>query len=542
MADNNDNPLLEDAELPPFSRIDAPHVLPAVQTLLGRGRGLVAEVLDAAHEPTWETVVQPIAEMEDRISRAWSPVAHLKAVADNPQLREAYNAARALLSEYATEMGQNEGLANSYRRIAERGGLDDGQRRVLELALRDFRLAGVDLPPEKKARFKAIDKRLAELGSKFSENVLDATDAWKKHVADEKALRGLPQSALALAADNARREGLDGYLLTLEFPSYHPVITYADDEALRREIYEAFCTRASERGPNAHTFDNSEVMQEILALRHERAALLGFDNYAEYSLARKMAPDTARVLEFLDDLTSRARPVAQAELDELRAFARDNFGRKTLEAWDIPYYSEKLRKAKHDISNEELRAYFPAPRVVDGMFAVVKKLFGVDIAPVEGVDTWHPDVRFFEIRDADGEVRGRFYLDLYARAHKRGGAWMDECRVRMRTAAGVQTPVAYLTCNFTPPVGEKPSLLTHDEVTTLFHEFGHGLHHMLTRIEYPSISGINGVAWDAVELPSQFLENWCWEEEALALISAHVDSGAPLPAETFARMKAARNF
>jgi len=542
VADNNSNPLLEDPALPPFSRIDAHHVLPAVQTLLGRGRGRVAEVLDAAQEPTWETVVQPIAEMDDCISRAWSPVAHLKSVADSPALREAYNAARALLTEYATEMGQNEGLANSYRRIVERGGLDDGQRKVLELALRDFRLAGVELPADKKTRFKAIDKRLSELTSKFSENVLDATDAWKKHIEDAEALRGLPDSARALAADTAQRAGLDGYLLTLEFPSYQPVITYADDEALRREIYEAFCTRASDRGPNAHTFDNSALIEEILALRYERAALLGFENFAEYSLARKMAPDTARVVEFLTDLASRARPVAQAELEELRGFARDRFGKDALEAWDIPYYAEKLRQAKHDISNEELRPYFPVPRVIDGMFAVVKRLFGVDIAPVDDVDTWHPDVQFFEIRDSDGEVRGRFYLDLYARPHKRGGAWMDECRVRMRTAGGVQAPVAYLTCNFTPPVGGKASLLTHDEVTTLFHEFGHGLHHMLTRIEYPSISGINGVAWDAVELPSQFLENWCWEGEALALISGHVDTGEPLPAETFARMKAARNF
>jgi len=542
VADNNENPLLEDLELPPFSRIGAQHVLPAVQTLLARGRGRVAEVLDAAEEPDWASVVQPIAEMDERIGRAWSPVAHLHGVADNPALREAHNAALPLLSEYATEMGQNAGLYASYRRIAEAGGLDAAQAKVLENALRDFRLAGVDLPARSQKRFKEISKRLAELQSKFSENVLDATQAWKKHITDVHALRGLPDSSLTLAADTAAREGVDGWMLTLEFPSYHPVITYADDAALRREIYEANCTRASDQGPNAGTWDNGGIIEEIMALRHERAALLGFANYAEYSLARKMAPDTAGVMTFLRDLAQRARPVAEKELDELETFARKEFGKENLEAWDVPYYSEKLRQAKHEITQEELRPYFPAPTVLDGMFDVVGRLYGIDIAPVDGVDTWHPDVLFFQIRGDDGELRGCFYLDLYARPHKRGGAWMDECRVRMRAADGVQTPVAYLTCNFTPPVGDQPSLLTHDEVTTLFHEFGHGLHHMLTRVDYPSISGINGVAWDAVELPSQFLENWCWQEQALSLISGHVTTGKALPADLFARLKGARNF
>jgi oligopeptidase A len=542
VADNDDNPLLEDLELPPFSRIGADHVLAAVQTLLAQGRARVAEVLDAAQEPAWTSVVQPIGEIEDRISRAWSPVSHLHAVADSPRLREAHNAALPLLSEYATEMGQNEGLYHSYRRIAGTKGLDASQQKVLDNALRDFRLAGVDLPPGEKARFKEIDKRLSGLHSKFSENVLDATEAWQKHITDVGDLRGLPDSALTLAADTAERQGLDGWLLTLDYPSYHSVITYSDDEELRREIYVANCTRASDQGPNANTWDNSPVIEEIMRLRHERAGLLNFANYAEYSLARKMAPDTSRVIAFLDDLASRARPSAEAELRELKAFADRQFGSKALEAWDVPYYSEKLRQAKHEISQEELRAYFPAPKVLDGMFDVVKRLYGVDIERVDGVETWHPDVLFFQIRDIDGELRGRFYLDLYARPHKRGGAWMDECRVRMRTSNGVQNPVAYLTCNFTPPVGGQPSLLTHDEVTTLFHEFGHGLHHMLTRVDYPSISGINGVAWDAVELPSQFLENWCWEEEALSVVSGHVKTGKPLPRELFARLKKSKNF
>jgi len=542
VADNDDNPLLEDLELPPFSRIRAEHVLPAVQTLLGRGRGRVAEVLDAAEEPSWESVVQAIDEMDDRINRAWSPVAHLNAVADNPALREAYNAALPLLSDYAAEMGQNEGLYHSYRRIAETRGLDAAQERVLDLALREFRLGGVDLPPARKSYFKELGTRLAELQAKYSENVLDATQAWKKPVGDVTLLSGLPASALALAADAARREGLQGWLLTLEFPSFHPVITYADDEDLRREIYEANSTRASDQGPSAGTWDNSAIIEDIVRLRHERAHLLGYSNFAELSLARKMAPDTSRVIAFLKDLAACARPVAERELQELEAFAEQHFGKKTLQAWDIAYYSEKLRKAKHDISQEELRPYFPVPKVLNGMFEVVHRLFGVDIAPVEGIDTWHEDVLVFQIRDSDGALRGQFYLDLYARAHKRGGAWMDECRVRARNARGLQTPVAYLTCNFTPPVDGQPSQLTHNEVTTLFHEFGHGLHHMLTRVDYPSISGINGVAWDAVELPSQFLENWCWEERALAVISGHVEDARPLEAELFARLKAARNF
>jgi oligopeptidase A len=542
VADNKDNPLLADLELPPFSRIGAEHVLGAVQTLLAQGRGRVAEVLDAAEEPTWESVVQPMVEIDDRINRAWSPVAHLNAVADDPRLREAHNAALPLLSEYATEMGQNDGLYHSYRRIAETKGLNPSQQKVLANAMRDFRLAGVDLSPGKKARFKELSKRLAELQSTFSENVLDATQGWKKHLRDVERLAGLPASALALAAETAEREGLEGWLLTLEFPSYHPVMSYADDESLRRELYEANSTRASDQGPNAHTWDNSEVIEEIMHLRHERAQLLGFADYAELSLARKMAPGTAQVLEFLRDLARRARPLAEKELLELEAFAAEQLGGKSLQAWDIPYYSEKLRKAKHDISQEELRPYFPVARVLDGMFQVAHRLYGLDIEPVDGIDTWHPDVLFFQIRDADGELRGRFYLDLYARPHKRGGAWMDECRVRMRTSGGVQTPVAYLTCNFTPPVGGQPSQLTHDEVTTLFHEFGHGLHHLLTRVDYPSISGINGVAWDAVELPSQFLENWCWEEQALDVISGHVETGKSIPAELFARLKDARNF
>ena len=545
MTEHSDNPLLEQLELPPFSRIEPRHVLPAVRTILAEGRARIAEITAQTGERDWDAVVQPMEDLDERLGRVWSPVGHLHSVADSAALREAYNAALPLLSEYNTEVGQNEALYRAYRAVAERddfAALDHARRKVVEHALRDFRLAGVDLPPADKARYKTIASRLSELGAKFEQNVLDATHAWQKHVTDEQALDGLPASALALARETAERDGKPGWLLTLEFPSYYPVITYANDEALRREVYEAYVTRASDCGPHAGRWDNSEVMAEIVSLRQEMARLLGFASYAEYSLARKMAPGTGKVVEFLEDLAARSLPVARAELDELRAFARDTHGKKDLQAWDIPYYAEKLRQAKHEVSQEALRPYFPVPRVLAGMFRVVERLFGLSIERADGVDTWHPSVEFYRIRGADGELRGQFFLDLYARAHKRGGAWMDECRIRKRAGTEVQIPVAYLVCNFTPPVGGKPSLLTHDEVTTLFHEFGHGLHHLLTRVDYPSVSGINGVPWDAVELPSQFLENWCWEKEALALVSGHVDSGEPVPAELVDRLLDARNF
>ncbi|KRT56689.1 M3 family metallopeptidase, partial [endosymbiont of Ridgeia piscesae] len=378
--------------------------------------------------------------------------------------------------------------------------------------------------------------------SKYEENLLDATNAWSKRIDDPEALAGLPESALALAKQTAEQRGTSGWLLTLEFPSYLPVMSYADDRELRREVYEAFATRASDQGPHDKAFDNSELMEQILALRHEQAQLLGFANYAERSLARKMARSTDAVMAFLHDLAERSRPQAQRELEELRLFAREEHGILELQAWDIGYYSEKLRQHRHNISQEELKPYFPETKVVPGMFAVVEQLYGIQIKAIEGVDSWHPDVRFFEIRDADGQLRGQFYLDLYARPKKRGGAWMDDCASRFFTDQLDQTPVAYLTCNFSPPVGEQPALFTHDEVETLFHEFGHGLHHLLTRIDYPAVAGINGVAWDAVELPSQFMENFCWEREALNLISGHWETGEPIPDDLYQRMKAAKNF
>ncbi len=540
-----DNPLLGLTGLPPFSRIGADHVEPAIDTLLAECRATVARVLADNTAYTWANLVQPIEDVEDRLSRAWSPVGHMNSVVNSEALRTAYNACLPKLSEYGTEMGQNEALYRAYKQIADGpdyAQLDTAQRKIIDNALRDFRLSGIALPPAQRERFKALMQELSSLHAKFEENLLDATNAWKLQITDKLRLGGLPDSAVALARQTAEREGLEGWVFNLEYPSYFPVLTYADDRALRRELYTAYVTRASDEGPHAGRWDNGPIMERILALRHEAAQLLGFANYAERSIATKMAQSTGQVMRFLTDLADRSLPKAIADLDELRRFAREQHGALELESWDIPYYSEKLRQHKYAISQEELKPYFAETRVLPGMFAVVNRLYGLGISEVKGIDTWHPDVRFYEIRDADGQLRGRFYLDLYARPHKRGGAWMDDCIARRVTTDGLQTPVAYLTCNFSPPIGEDPALFTHDEVITLFHEFGHGLHHMLTQVDYAGVSGINGVAWDAVELPSQFMENWCWEREALDLIAGHYRTGEPLPQALYERMQAAKNF
>ena len=539
------NPLLEDHTLPPFSRIKPEHVMPAMRQLIDDSRRLIEERLVAAGPFTWDNLVEPLEDIDDRINRAWSPVGHLNAVANSEALREAYNACLPLLSEYATEVGQNDRLYAAYRSIADSpafAGLDQAQRRIVENALRDFRLSGVDLPPAQKQRFKDIAQELSRLGSQFQDHVLDATQSWSKHIEDESLLAGLPDSARAMAAQAAAAKGLPGWLFTLEFPSYIAIMTYADNRELRRECYTAYATRASDQGPDAGRWDNTEVMERLLALRHEEAQLLGFRNFAELSLATKMAPSTDAVVRFLEDLADRSLPPARRDLAELKAFAEQALEIDTPGAWDWTYASEKLRQCKYNLSEEEVRAYFPAHRAVSGLFAVVERLYGVTIQERTGVDTWHPDVRYYEIRDPSGDLRGGFYLDLYARPHKRGGAWMDECVTRRRRGGHVRHPVAYLTCNFTPPTGDAPALLRHDEVQTLFHEFGHGLQHMLTRVDHLGVSGIHGVEWDAVELPSQFMENFCWEPEALALISGHHETGEPLPQALLDKMIAARNF
>ncbi|MEW8078841.1 MAG: oligopeptidase A [Candidatus Thiodiazotropha endolucinida] len=536
------NALINMQGLPAFSSITPDMVEPAMDQLLQENRQTIQQLLSSQQEYTWENLVEPLEKAEDRLSRTWSPVSHMNAVVNNDELRAAYNAMLPKLSEYATEVGQNGQLCNAYKQVAGEAGLDRAQRKLLQNALLDFHLSGVDLEEDKKQRFKEISQELSQLTTKFEENLLDATNAWSKLITDESALQGLPESALALARQTAAQRDQEGWLLTLEYPSYLPVMTYADDRQLRREVYEAFATRASDQGPHAGQWDNTEAMERILELRHEQAGLLGFSNYADRSLAKKMARSSDEVIAFLTDLAERSRTQAERELNELREFASETYGFYDLQAWDIGYYAEKLRQVRHNISQEELKPYFPETRVLPGMFAVVERLYGIRIEETRGVDTWHPDVRFFEIRDSHNHLRGQFYLDLYARPKKRGGAWMDECATRFFTDTMDQIPVAYLTCNFSPPVDGKPSLFTHDEVLTLFHEFGHGLHHLLTTVDYPAVAGINGVAWDAVELPSQFMENWCWEKAALDLISGHIDTGDPIPDELYRRMYTAKNF
>ncbi len=540
------NPLLSMDGLPPFSKIKPEHVQPAVQQAISDARQRIADVLRISENFTWDNLIAPLEESDDRLSRIWSPVSHMNSVVNSDELRTAYEACLPLLSEYQTFVGQHEGLYRAYQQLAESNEfrrLSQAQQQQVNHTLRDFRLSGIALPPEQQQRYGQIVSRLSELASQFNNQVMDATQAWSKQITDEAELAGLPDSAKAAARQQAQSRELEGWVFTLDIPSYLPLMMYADNRALREEAYIAFTTRASDQGPNAGQWDNSPLIEEILALRHELAQLLGFANYADRSLATKMAHSTQQVIDFLTDLAARSRPHAQRELAELQDFAQQEHAVETLAAWDIAYYSEKLKQHLYSISNEALRPYFPENKVLQGLFEVVRRLFGIRIKPHLAVETWHPDVRFYDIVDAQGELRGSFYLDLYARAKKRGGAWMDDCMGRRYRQDGqLQHPVAYLTCNFNGPVEGKPALFTHDEVVTLFHEFGHGLHHMLTQIDVAGVAGISGVPWDAVELPSQFLENWCWEPEALAVISGHYETGEPLPQSELDKLLAAKNF
>ncbi|EEX95550.1 oligopeptidase A [Vibrio orientalis CIP 102891 = ATCC 33934] len=540
------NPLLSFTDLPPFSQIKPEHVKPAVEQAIADCRAKIEQVLAGDITPSWESVVAPIEEVDDRLSRIWSPVSHMNSVVNSDELRDAYESCLPLLSEYGTWVGQHKGLFEAYKALKADesfASLTQAQKKSITDSLRDFELSGIGLPADEQHRYGEISKRMSELGSKFSNNVLDATMGWNKHVTDEADLAGMPESALAAAKAAAESKELDGYLLTLDIPSYLPVMTYCDNQDLRKELYEAYVTRASDRGPKAGEWDNTEIINEQLKLRYEISRMLGFNTYSEKSLATKMAENPSQVLGFLNDLASKAKPQGEREVEELRQFAKAEFGVEELNLWDIAYYSEKQKQHLFQISDEELRPYFPEAKAVSGLFEVLKRVFGMTVQEREGVDTWHESVRFFDIFDADDKLRGSFYLDLYAREHKRGGAWMDECRVRRINESGeLQSPVAYLTCNFNRPVGDKPALFTHDEVVTLFHEFGHGIHHMLTQVESGAVSGINGVPWDAVELPSQFLENWCWEEQALAFISGHFETGEALPKEMLEKMLAAKNF
>ncbi len=543
-TNTEDNPLLGAYPLPAFTALEAAHVVPAVTVRLAQARACI-EGLETITEPTWDTIAAPLEAVADDLDRTWSPVRHLHAVADTPAWREAYNACLPALSEHRTSLGQNEPLYRAYRAIRDGAGfgeLSQAKRKVVEDALRDFTLSGVGLEQAQKTRFKTLSSELSALTTRFSENVLDATQSWKKQVTDPGALAGMPDNALSLAAEKAAHEGLEGWVLTLDFPVYSAVMSYCENRALREELYTAYATRASEQGPDAGTWDNSETLARILDVRHELATLVGYESYADFSLARKMAGSPNEVVGFLERLSERAKPVAERELAELTAYAASDMGLDAIEPWDISFVSEQVRRARYALSQEALRPYFPISRVLDGLFEIVRRLFNVHVRELPDAQTWHEDVSFFEITSAEGEKLGQFYLDAFARTGKRGGAWMDECVVRRATDHGLQLPVAYLCCNFSPPLGGQPSRLTHDEVCTLFHEFGHGLHHLLTQVDVAAVSGINGVPWDAVELPSQFLENWCWQAEGLALISEHVDSGAPLPAAMVERMLDARNF
>lgn len=539
------NPLLIQSALPLFSQIKPEHVVPAVKQAIEHCREVIEQVVNQEHY-TWDNLIQPIDEADDKFSRIWSPVSHLNSVKNSPELREAYEACLPLLSEYSTWVGQHKGLYNAYKSLKaseQFNQLTKAQKKTITNALRDFELSGIGLPEAQQKRYGEIVAKLSELSSNYSNNVLDATMGWTKLITNIEELAGLPESALAAAKAQATAKGLEGWLVTLDMPSYIPVMMYCDNRDLRYEMYHAYTTRASDQGPNAHKWDNTENIKQILALRHELAQLLGFDSYAHISLATKMADRPEQVLAFLNDLAEKAKPQGEEELIQLKRYAYEYFGASDIKPWDISYYSEKQKQFLYTINDEELRPYFPEEKVISGLFEVVNRIFGITFKERKDVEVWSPEVRFFDLFDKQGQYKASFYLDLYAREHKRGGAWMDDCIGQMRFADGhLQKPVAYLTCNFNRPVDDKPALFTHNEVTTLFHEFGHGLHHMLTEIETSSVAGINGVAWDAVELPSQFLENWCWQPEALAFISGHYQTGEPLPKEMLTKMLDAKNY
>ncbi|MGS2718387.1 M3 family metallopeptidase [Eionea flava] len=545
----SNNPLLEQQTFPPFSRIDTAHILPAVESRIAHVLSVLNTQLDVIAqgiEPTWENLVEPLETASDLLEQTWSPISHLNGVKNSEALREVYAKCIEKLTEFSTTMDQHEPLYQAYKSLLnseQAKQLSAPKRAVLEQAIRDFDLSGVGLSADKKQRYGDIKKQLSALSNQFSNNVLDSTQAWFLQFDDVERLSGLPDMAIAAAQQAAEIKSLSGYVITLDMPAYLAVITYANDRTLREKIYRAFVTRASieSESDNAQQWDNSEIIEQTLRLRQSLAELLNFSNYAELSLATKMADTPEQVVTFLENLAKKSRPFAEKDLQELSDYAKKSDSIKTLEPWDMAYYSEKLQQEKYAISQEQLRPYFPAEKVLDGMFSVVKKLFNITIFEEKNVDSYHPDVRFYRIEKSEKTI-AYFYFDIYARDKKRGGAWMADCRTRRLSEGKIQLPVAYLTCNFTPPVGNTPSLLTHQEVTTLFHEFGHGLHHMLTQMTDAAVSGINGVAWDAVELPSQFLENWCWQKSVIPMISGHYETGEALPEEWLEKMLAAKNF
>ncbi|HEX6551032.1 MAG TPA: M3 family metallopeptidase, partial [Gammaproteobacteria bacterium] len=540
-----DNPLLSYDGLPPFSEIRAEHLESAVDAVLAENRARIQALTLAGQAPNWDGFAEALESLDERLHHVWAPASHLHGVMDSPELRAAYNACLPKLSDYETEVGHNAALQRGYAALkagADWTQFNSAQRKLIDDALRDFHLAGVDLPADKKARFRELMQRLSSLAAKFEENILDATHGWFKHVTGDAGVEGIPVTALEQAREAATTRDLEGYVFTLDYPSYAAVVTYADDRGLREEMYRAYATRASDQGPCAGRWDNTATMRDILRLRHEAATLVGFKDYTAYSLASKMAHSADDVVRFLHDLVARCRSAGRHEYMELCEYALERDGITELQAWDISYYAEKLKLERYAIDDEMLRPYFPVPRVMQGLFEIVQRLYGIRLTEVESADVWHPDVRLYRLHDEAGDLRGELYLDLYTRTGKRNGAWMDDCRSRRRTTRGVQTPVAFLTCNFPPPVGKRPSLLTHDDVVTLFHELGHCLHHLLTQVDYPAVAGINGVAWDAVELPSQFHENFAWTREGMAAVSGHFETGEPLPDSLYEKLTGARHF
>lgn len=532
--------------LPRFKSVEPAMIESTLNTILKKNHQRLTELLSTHGPYTWENLLQPLEDMSDELNQFWSTIAHLHSTLETDALREAYNQALPLLTTYQTGINQNIDLFNAISAVAASPDftkLTPAQRKIIENDIRDYKLNGIDLSSDKKARFAELEQLQSQLITSFSEHLLDATQAWTKHITDEKQLAGLPAQALQLYADNAKRRNLTGYVITLDHPSYLAAIRFLNNRELRQEIYTAYSTRASDEGPYAGKWDNTPVMQELLSARHEQAQLVGFNNFAEYSLVTKMAKKTDTVLNFLHDLAEKSKPYAIKELNEVAALAKELDNISPLEVWDVAYYSEKLQEKIFHFTEEDLRPYFPIKKVLTGLFTIVNKLYGITVREEKNIEVWHPDVQFFSVCDAKNELRGGFYIDLYARPHKRDGAWMDECRARRQLPNGqIQQPVAYLTCNFMPPVSDKPALLTHDDVITLFHEFGHCLHHILTKVNYAPVAGISGVAWDAVEFPSQFLENFCWEKEALSLLSAHYQTGEPIPDELYKKMLAAKHF
>ena len=542
---SQDNPLLAETALPAFSQINPDQVTPAIDALLADSRAGIAALTAPGVSRDFASVMLPQERLEQRIARAWSPVSHLHSVADSEALRKVYGPAEEKLTDHAIEVGQNRDLYAAVQAVADApdfSKLSRAQRALVEHALRDFKLSGVALEEPARSRYREIGVELSKLSTEYSNAVLDATDAWYEHITDERDLAGIPESGRAILRQYAKDKSLEGYLVTLKQPSVQAVMTYADNRSLRERVYWAYQTRASDQGPHAGKYDNSARIEQIMALRHEAAQLLGFANAAQESLATKMATAPDDVLTFLRDLAARAKPVAQAELATLRDFASTELKLDNIESWDIAYASEKLRQKQYTLDEEQLKPYFPLPAVINGLFGLVHRLYGITLNPRDGVDVWHPDVRYYDVTDADGRVFAGAYIDLYARNGKRGGAWMDVCRARFDDGAQSELPVAFLTCNFAPPTEGRPALLTHDDVLTLFHEFGHGFHHLLTEVPLPSVGGIDGVEWDAVELPSQFMENFGWNREALDLFAKHWETGERLPDELFERMLAARHF